>query len=665
MFKHKSKNKTGIQFRKGIEDSSFSSSTTNNAANADATTIVRELIQNSVDAAKEIGLDKAIIRFEIEEIEQCNLPGIDNLRNAFTSAFVTQTKLSDGILPDIQKQIAAVFENNLKQHSGDILSVMDNGVGLTKNTMKALLADGRSAKSTGGGGAHGYGHLPVLSSSDLRLVYYGGVNRDGSQVASGHCVLAPFRDEHGEDHEKDGYLVKSLKQDLYEPYEFLSDDDIPELISAKIDIISNEWGSGTVVLVPAFNFFKDSKDDLFKSIKKAAATNFFASFAKDEIVIELKKGEYIQKLDHSNIKDALEEFSNEKLSRSFISGSKANDCFNVITTGEDIKFKTDIGIVTGKLELYNNSKTTRIDLCRNGMWIVYNNSPGKRLPRLQNSSFIDYKPFHLVILLEANDGEIHQLVRKSEPPIHDQVDVKRLLPDDQKKLENAFTQINEQIKKKLVKIDSKTIVMDGILTFPIGGSGSGGEIGNYAGEWKPFERKTSLSKGVTPIEIGNEGIHGNNKKNWTNKFKVKRKGAGTKTAKSTGSAAMFHAVSVPLEPRRYEIEIHPLEDLDFGEVRFMIDQNMDETCRNMNSEPLVWLNNVKLNDFDVSEKALIKNDDGNILSILVPNIKEGKTFRLKFNFTPSNKLAIANDKFVGLKAEIIKRKHSKTGDTND
>ena len=104
-----------LYFRRGVEDASFSSSTTSNVANADATTIVRELIQNSLDAAKEINREQAIIRFEIEKIEQSFLPGFDDLDDAFPHALNSQTKLSKGKLPDIQAQIASVFKEYLTQ----------------------------------------------------------------------------------------------------------------------------------------------------------------------------------------------------------------------------------------------------------------------------------------------------------------------------------------------------------------------------------------------------------------------------------------------------------------------------------------------------------------------------------------------------------------------
>ena len=653
----KSKKDGRLFFRHGVEDASFSSSTTSNAANADATTIVRELIQNSLDAAKEINREQTIIRFEVEKIKQSNLPGFDDLLDAFPLALETQTKLSNGKLPDIQAQITSVFRANLDQDSAYLLSVMDNGVGLSEDTMKALLGDGRSAKASSGGGAHGYGHLTVLPSSNLRLVYYGGVKQTGEQIGSGHCILAPFQDHKKVNRTKDGYLVDALKDCIYEPYDFLHNENIPELISKKIDTISSNWGSGTVVLVPSFNFFKGIPDDLWSSIEKAASTNFFASFAQGEIIIEYNDLKNLYRIDADNIEETLEKFADEINAKSFIAGSKALECFKVIKSGQTIEFKTDVGNVSGKLLRYERGKSTRIDLCRNGMWIVHNN----KLPRLQSSAFSNYQPFHLVLMLTSSDGELHQLIRRSEPPIHDRVDLNQLTEDDRKILQRAFSQIQEQIKQNLEKIDAKAVAMDGILSLPIGGTGSGGKHGTYAGEWQPFERSPKQSAGTKNVEIGSEGSQGKKKK----KHKKGGSGLGVKTTKRKGITAPFKAISVPISPRKYEVEIHPLEDLDAGEIRFMVDQNMDETCRIMNGEPLVRLKNVKLNNVDIPQSQTIKNHDGSITSLLIPNIQNGSKFHLKFDFLLPENLILAKEKFVGLKAEIIKRKPNQVVGSHD
>lgn len=541
-----------------------------------------------------------------------------------------------------------------------MLSVMDNGVGLSENTMNALLGDGMSVKSNHGGGAHGYGHLTVLPSSDLRLVYYGGIKENEKRIASGHCILAPFEDEEGVNKRKDGYLVEELKNDFITPYTFLFDDDIPKLISDKINMIVSEWAFGTVVIVPSFNFFKSDPKDIQDSFERAVATNFFACFVNKDIIVEFEHDDKKLKIDHTNIEDVLKKFSDESTSRSFIPGKKAFECYEVIKSGEDVKFHTCVGTISGKLS--RNAKTTRIDLCRNGMWIVYNNSAIKQLPKLKNSAFSEYKPFHLVLLLKATDDKLHQLIRRAEPPIHDQVDIQALTEDDRGQLVQAFSEIQAQIKDKIEKISSKPISIDGILTIPISGESPGGKYGKYAGEWEPFVREGNYSFGSEETTVGKEGPGDTRAHGDGDKPKKKSPGGniptgqGKKPAKRSGNIIPFAGTAVPDGARRYEFEISPLEYIATGEIRFMVNENMDETCQTMHGEPLVYLKNVKLNKQNVTGDGLNRDDNGNAISIYLSDIEKNKRFHLAFDFIISSDLALPETDFVGLKAEILKCK---------
>ena len=646
-----------IIFRQGVDNAGFSSSTTSNVANAEATTIIRELIQNSVDAAKSIKRSKTVIRFEIDQVESSRLPGFSNVKDAFGHAVKAQAKLNGGTLPDVQQEIVEGFEQHLKDKKCSVLSVTDNGIGLTRDTMNALLSDGRSAKSSAGSGAHGYGHLTVLPSSGIRLVYYGGKSDSDARVAAGHCVLASFHD--GKDsRKKDGYLVRQVNEDMFDPFDFLTDDDIPELISSKLDEISEQWGTGTVVQVPFFNYFRSPKEDLWELIKKAAATNFFASIMNDEIVIEYVNGSKTKQLSQENIEDVLNEFSGERNARSFIAGAKALECFYAIKNGEEVTLKTGIGSVSGRLVRHGAGKTSRIDLCRNGMWIVFNNSPGRQLSKLQSSAFEGYQRFHLVLLLKADDGDLHKLVRNAEPPLHDAVDVKRLSRDSRDKLTAAFKSVQEEIKGLLDPIVSNVVSMDDILTVLGDGKGSGPEKDGIGGEWERFERRASSRGGNTP------GRDGPGRKVGPRKgVKTKGPGRGGTKTKAKGKPSPFKAISVPTGARSYEFEIHPTENLEGGSLQFKIDQNLDETCAQTSKESHLRLKNIKIDGKSVDSSKVVKGLSGNVEGIELDELVVNKKINVKFDFELSDRLEIPSDRYVGLEAEITKRtKRTESGE---
>ena len=645
-----------ILFRKGVDVAGFSSSTTSNVANADATTIVRELIQNSVDAAKSVNRENTVIRFEIDEVESARLPGLPDVRNAFGHAVDSQRKLNGGAIPDVQQEIIEGFENHFNDAKCSVLSVSDNGIGLTRDTMNALLSDGRSAKTGDGGGAHGYGHLTVLPSSGIRLVYYGGHSSTEPRVAAGHCVLASFHDGR-QSHKKDGYLVNGLSDDMFSPYEFLSGAQVPDLISAKLDAISKAWGSGTVVQVPFFNHFRSEKSELWNLIKKAAATNFFACIMLGEIVVEFVQGNRTQRLDRTNIESVLGEFSQEKSSRSFISGSKALDCFNTIRYGREIELKTELGSVTARI-LHGAGRgvsggTSRIDLCRNGMWIVYSNSPGRQLPMLTASAFEGYQRFHLVILLKAGDGLLHKLVRNAEPPLHDTVDINRVSRESRDQLRAAFKSIQGEIRKHLKKIDGAVVSMDDFLRVHKEGEGEGSQKGAGVGAWKRFERHMRPREGQLPVRAGPGEVLEPREPDGDKK--IRDGGRGGTSKRAMGKPRPFRAISVPTGVRSYEFEIIPLETLEAGNLSFKIDQSMDETCAVTSNKPHLCLKNIEIDGKPAGRNALVTGDDDSVEGVVLNDIVENRKFRIKFDFELSSHMDISADMPVGLEAVLTAR----------
>ena len=639
------KDTPSILFRDQMEQAGFQSSTTSNEAAADATTIVRELIQNAQDAAKEAKRARTEIRFEVETISLTDCPGMDRFGTAYDLALKTQTKMAGGTLPDIARNAAKCIGNALEKKKVSLLSISDNGIGLTRKTMKNILGDGQSGKVATQGGSYGYGHLTVIPSSDLRLVYYGGTADE--MVASGHCILAPFKDADGNAKGKDGYLADDLKDDLFDPYDFPTGERVPDLIVRKLDQIKSEWGSGTVVFVPAFDYFGDKPDKLWPSIRQAVATNFLMPLLHDEMRIEFRADGKIHSLDSNSVKSAVEECASEKRSR-FLSGKMAKDCLDVFLGGEEIRFHTDLGDVRGKLVRHKSGLgMQRIDLWRNGMWIADN---GKgHLPLLRKAAFSDYGPFHLCLLIQSEDGEIHRLVRTAEPPLHDDLNIKRLTDEDERrKLREAFRRIRDHLKGRLDKLNTDSLQMEGILSLPIGGTGSGGDPGIHAGEWEAYDRRPKSANGKITVDVGDP----ERKRKTPKPKKGGGSGGSTRTARKPGNPAAFHAVPVMAATGQCEVNIIAVEDISKVEIRFLLDESMDATCDQMDNEPLVCLKNVGLNGTPVSESMLVM-DEGHVCGILLDGFSKDKNYRLSFDVYVPGDTAVGK---MALKAEVVRRK---------
>ena len=207
--------------------------------------VVRELLQNSLDAAREAGRDLVRILFKVEKHNINLVPGIKAYQSALKQAVADQKKLLNGKLPDQVNGIVNAMSDCLKSRECTTLFVLDNGIGLDKSRMQGILADGLSVKANVGTGTVGNGHLTVIPASDLRYVLYGGRTENGEMVGSGHAILASH-EQSGTRRGKDGFYVKSFRDDLFDPYVFPENDEIPGYIKINWNGLQT---SGNLVLV--------------------------------------------------------------------------------------------------------------------------------------------------------------------------------------------------------------------------------------------------------------------------------------------------------------------------------------------------------------------------------------------------------------------------------
>ena len=144
---------------------------TSGAANAYSDTVpdvvVRELIQNSLDAWRELDAasagECARISFHLDKLTVDDIPGIEDYRLALDNAESFMREQHPDSPPAQAEGIVARMRRALDAEYVDVLTVTDNGAGLTRKAMWGLLSDGQSVKSGASGGAIGNGHFTAFS----------------------------------------------------------------------------------------------------------------------------------------------------------------------------------------------------------------------------------------------------------------------------------------------------------------------------------------------------------------------------------------------------------------------------------------------------------------------------------------------------------------------
>lgn len=593
--------------------------------------VVRELIQNSLDAAAEVGSVPAIVHFRRSSCDLSNIPGIDGYIEAFKRAKHSQG--AGGTLPDQAKAVVNVIERCLSKKECQILFVLDNGIGLNTKRMRALLGDGISVKIDGATGAFGNGHVVAIPASDLRYVLYGGVTKSGNRIGSGHAILASHEGNVGEPiRSKDGFLVNELKSDNFSsPFVFTKGDQIPALIADQLDWIREKWQCGSAVVIPGFNDFRERASSLWDVIAKAAACNFFAAIAARKLVVQVEEQDSLRILDDQSVAAVLGDNRDEQRTRGpFLAGRHAYEAYCAIKDGYSIEVKAGGGIVRVFIRKLPNGGITRISLCRNGMWVT------NSVPTFQGK-VSERQPFQSVILLDQQSGELHRLIRKAEGPLHNELSLKFLEADERRYLREALAVIRDRILQEVPELNSSSYTPDDIFTIETSAAAQLAGKGikpNVVGTATVVRRKSTLTR-LRSTERG---------------YKPERKPKRRK-----GNPLLFRAIAIPTGKRACRVEILPDEACDGAELRLALDENVDVTCDASVHDSLIEMLDVKVDGNTPHSSALVRDDDNRVLGITLDKLEPGSRHVLEVSYSLPSDLLIAEDQDVVLKVEIFRR----------
>ena len=275
-----------LQFIRSAQRQGFTNVELSRLSSTNSASAIRELVQNSLDAAVERkDVDVAEVYFIVEDTNHDDIPGIKEYKTALDGAvefLAGHDEQTDSVAKSMQTAVG--------QSKSSTLFVLDNGIGFDEDRMSAMYDNGISKKEgKRAAGSYGNGHFTTFALSKLRYVFYGGINA-GASIFGGHAIIASHP---GKKHllGKDGYYVSALNHESLlneKPYVF-HHGKMPEFINDKIDLIKL-WGSGSVIAVPDFNYFESGDDDekLMDLIINNVAMNFFVAIHNEELRVTVR-----------------------------------------------------------------------------------------------------------------------------------------------------------------------------------------------------------------------------------------------------------------------------------------------------------------------------------------------------------------------------------------
>lgn len=631
---------TRLKFGTASSREGFTPHSTASFSDLQPARIVRELVQNSLDAAVvEAGEDTAIMCFQVDPISRRQIPDIKGYENAFKKAVGYQTRINDGKLPDAAQQVVDRIRDGLRAlESGKatLLSVVDNGIGLDKKRMNSLLGDGSSSKSEQSSGSYGVGHLAPMSLSDIRYMLYGGVTRKSSCV-SGRTVLASHSGQRGKLNAAQGYLIDDFRNGLDgNLYDFIGKP-YPRVVASFLDQVSSRWGHGSVVMMPVFNNFRNDVT-VWDVVSKVAAYNFCPAILQGKLLIEVSEDGETRKIDKNALERILEqdrERTRAARSDSFFEGLRPSgqNAYSILRTLVDHPKQRVVvsdGAAYLSLTLSPPSGNSRVDLFRNGMWITDD------VFALKRADFANRQPFHAVIEVDAErSGGLHKLIRKAEGPMHDALSFSLLSQIEKEELRRSLRQIADHIREQVPEVGNEGYAVDDFLLVNAdAGSGKGGKrsfsfwgIPTVASR----NRSNQLISGIDRTAVDPPDVPG--------LPKSPSPSMPPRPKERRSRPLPFRSTVVPKGRGKLYASIASQREVSEIWLVLRVDENTDVTCDRIWQDEDASITSFSIRTMDADGKAVESEIDSSGKFVRVRGLSQNTTYQLDIEYNTPQELA--------------------------
>ncbi|MCY3960497.1 MAG: hypothetical protein OXG34_02355 [bacterium] len=413
--------------------------------------VVRELLQNSLDAARD-AKRKAEVRFVIDEIPKSSLPGWSTYQEVFGKAIAERPRWHDGKPSHDEKTVIDHIRETIKAPMIPILLCIDNGHGLNGKRMDALLTPGNTSKGDQGAGSFGLGHHAAFGASNLRYVIYASKyrrdNDELSTIASGHTILASHRNSDlssGRWLAADGYWFRcGFGDSAFDGSDRSYPINPPDLLMPYLGVMQD---TGTVVCVAGFNDFRRDEGDPVSAelICRVAAANFSAAVHEGNLTVlveDEREGAELA-VARETLGRALEPISGQRRApkQGQIRGELAYNAWRTISEGLLVELSEGERLRIRHLSP-SDQPSTRVHVFRRGMWI------DSQVQGLRESDFAKTLPFDAVLMLDQG-SDLEELVRSAEGPEHRGVDRKRLEEGQRRELRERLEEIAQRLRSEV------------------------------------------------------------------------------------------------------------------------------------------------------------------------------------------------------------------------
>ncbi len=367
--------------------------------------LAREVCQNSLDARDEKAEGPVKVVFELKQVQTDAYDVFSGYSQCLKGCRAFWS--SGGNIDAKLEAFLTEAENTLKKPTVSVLVASDyNTKGLCGNhnldnistAWEALTgADGMSVKpDDNSGGSFGIGKNAPFACSSLSMVFYNTWDIDDNRAFIGVGRVATLLNEAGKPTQRVGkYQNNDDENEKWLPIYKEDSNSFRDLF------VRHEHG--TDVIVVGFNEVDNWQNDILKAVIK----NFFVAIKEEKLVVEIKDGSTVIRIDHEKIASLIEEHAKNDSQLEIV-----RQLFVAFST-PDIKKEIDILGEEKAVEIYIKSESsfsrTIANFRSTGMLV------GKGYRRIFQ---------HYAAILIVRGKVLGELLRDCEPPRHNRWDYK-------------------------------------------------------------------------------------------------------------------------------------------------------------------------------------------------------------------------------------------------
>ena len=451
---------------------------------------IRELLQNSLDASRAAGNSQCEINVYIDEIPLGEIPHINEYKTVLKLAIQTAEK-QGGFNENSQRRVEKI-ENALAQKSVKILMFSDNGIGMSKDDLDAILTgySRKGADDEKATGSFGVGHLSCYSLSSLRYVLYATKHQgsNDNMLFTGQPILAGHING-GAQRGNAGRIVTQTPKTEENP-DFEYSNKVPDFIARKIGALAN----GTVVIVLGLS------ENWDEDAEYAIVSNFFHAIAYGALSITVHHNGNQKAISTDEVERliALKETNQRALAGSLLSGKSVHQAWRAVKeAGTQKSIELSNSDVVYVYIHSDNHATPTIVLVRNGMVVArHDHMLSDHMNDLRKNQ--DFMPFTAVIDVDQEQAPgLFRLVKGAETPYHDKLQKKTLSPANEKCLKNLLEELSEKMKVHLTEIKRDSFVLP-LFPAPDEAEEQDAEGGKTRGQTKRAKPQKNKQKPAKP-----------------------------------------------------------------------------------------------------------------------------------------------------------------------